>query len=63
LEDDSQEIKVSKDISLVLIARIWDTSFKPEHCRGGFLATGLVPFSPAHVLSELVPTAIQENYL
>jgi len=61
LEGDSQEIKVSRDIFPSFIARIWDTSFKPEHCRGRFLATCLVPFSPAHVLSEFAPTAIQEN--
>ena len=58
---ESRGARVSKEVFPSLIAKLWDASFKPEHCKGGFRAAGLVPFSPAHVLAKLAPTASQEN--
>ena len=50
----------SKEVFPSLIAKLWETSFLPKHCIGGFCATGLTPFSPEHVLQKLRPKAAPE---
>lgn len=47
---------VSKEVFPGLIKKLWDASFKPEHCVGGFHGAGLVPLSREHVLGKLLPT-------
>ena len=44
----------AKRFSQVLIVKLWETSFLPKHCIGGFCAVGLTPFSPEHVLQKLI---------
>ena len=36
--------RVSKEVFPSLIAQLWDASFKPDHCKGGFCGAGLAPF-------------------
>jgi len=50
----------SKEEFPSLIAKLWDTSFLPKHCIGGFRATGLTPFSPEHVLQKIMPLTAPE---
>ena len=45
----------SKEVFPSLIAKLWETSFMPKHCIGGFRSAGLTPFSPEHVLQKLMP--------
>ena len=44
---------VSKEVFPSLLSTIWETSFTPQQCQGGFKGAGLVPFSPEHVLAKL----------
>ena len=43
-----------------LIAKLWDPSFLPKHCIGGFRAAGVAPFSPEHVLQKIMPLTAPE---
>ena len=43
-----------------LLSTLWETSFTPQHCKGGLQGAGLVPFSPEHVLTKLPPSLASE---
>ena len=45
--------RVTKELFPSLIAKLWETSFEPGHCKGGFRGTGIYPFSQEHVLQKL----------
>ena len=51
----------SKEAFPSLITKLWETSFLPKHCIGGFRAAGRTPFSPEHVLQKLRPTTTPET--
>ena len=45
-----------------LIAKLWDCSFKPEHLKGGFRATGLFPTNRAAIpTNKLLPSVPFES--
>ena len=44
---------MSKEVFPGLLKKLWDISFKPEHCKGGFRGAGIVPYSREHVLDKL----------
>ena len=48
---------VTKEIFASLIAKLWEISFKPGHCKGGFWVTGLYPLSQEHVLEIIEHTS------
>ena len=48
---------VTKEIFPSLIAKLWEISFEPAHCKGGFRGTGLYPLSKEHVLEKLEHTS------
>ena len=50
--------RVGKEVFPSLIAKLWDASFTPQQCKGGFRGAGLVPFSCEHVLQKLAPSAV-----
>jgi hypothetical protein len=52
---------VNKEIFPHLLSELWETSFTPQHCKGGFRGAGLVPFSPEHVLAKLSPSSEPSN--
>ena len=52
---ESRGERVSKEVFPSLLAQLWDISFKPDHYKGGFHGTGLVPFSWEHVLKKITP--------
>ena len=54
--------KVSKETFPSLIAELWEVSFTPAHCKGGFRGAGLFPFSREHILGKLPPTASPEPH-
>ena len=53
--------RVSKEVFPSLVAQLWDASFKPDHCKGGFRGAGLVPFSRRHVLQKVAPSSSTEG--
>ena len=54
--------QVGKEVFPSLIAKLWDTSFIPQQCKGGFRGAGLVPFSCEHVLQKLAPSAVAVHH-
>lgn len=52
---------VNKEIFPSLLSALWETSFTPQHIRGGFRGAGLVPFSAEHVLTKLPPSLQESN--
>ena len=48
---------VNKEIFPSLIAKLWEISFEPGHCKGRFQGTGLHPLSQEHVLEKLEHTS------
>ena len=48
---------VTKELFPGLIAKLWETSFEPSHCKSGFQGTGLYPLSREHVLQKLEHTS------
>ena len=54
--------RVGKEDFPGLIAKLWDTSFTPQQCKGGFRGAGLIPFSCEHVLQKLAPSAVTVHH-
>ena len=54
--------RVGKEVFSSLIAKLWDTYFTPQQCKGGFCGTGLIPFSCEHVLQKLAPSAVAVHH-
>ena len=46
---------ISKEVFPSLVTQLWDCSFTPDHCKGGFRGAGLVPFSRKHVIEKIIP--------
>ena len=53
--------QVSKEVFPSLVAQLWDASFKPDHCKGGFHGAGPVPFLRKHVLQKVAPSRSTEG--
>lgn len=47
---------VSKEVFPGLLRQLWDESFKPAHCKGGFRASGIYPTCQEVVLRKLAPS-------
>lgn len=58
---ETQGQHVSKEVFPSLIARLWESSFKPEHFIGSFRSTGLAPYSRDHVLQKLPSSTIEDE--
>ena len=43
---------VTKELFPSLIVKLWEASFEPSHCKGGFRGTGLYPFSQKHTCTQ-----------
>ena len=54
--------RVGKEDFPGLIAKLWDTSFTPQQCKGDFRGAGLIPFSCEHVLQKLAPSAVTVHH-
>ena len=54
--------QVGKEDFPGLIAKLWDTSFTPQQCKGDFRGAGLIPFSCEHVLQKLAPSAVTVHH-
>ena len=54
--------RVGKEDFPSLIAKLWDASFTPQQCKGGFRGAGLIPFSCNHVLQKLAPSAVLAHH-
>ena len=54
--------RVGKEDFPGLIAKLWDTSFTPQQCKGNFRGAGLIPFLCEHVLQKLAPSAVTVHH-
>ena len=54
--------RVGKEDFPGLIAKLWDTSFTPQQCKGGFRGADLIPFSCEHVLQKLAQSAVAVHH-